>query len=124
MMTTTTQRVPVRTGRALVPFDRRWLDGALLAGLAGVFLVNALVAVLQPADFTGLVDRSLFGRWLPLFSGGWTAWAIGINDGVLGLCLLAAIWSHRMRASILAWAGVWLLVVTLIKVSSLHVLAG
>ena len=38
----------------------------LLGGLAGVFLVNALVAVLQPGDFTHLVGRSAMGRMFPV----------------------------------------------------------
>jgi hypothetical protein len=101
-----------------------WLDGALLGGLAGVFLVNALVAVLQPADFTQLVEHSLMGRWFPVMTGDWTAWMIGVNDLLLGLSLVAAIWLARVRTYVLAWAGVWLLAVTVIKVTSLHAFGG
>jgi hypothetical protein len=104
--------------------DGRTLECALLAGLAGVFLVNALVAVLQPSDFTGLVDRSLLGRWFPAVTGDWMAWLIGINDLLLGLCLVATTWVRRLRPPVLAWAGMWLLVVTVIKVTSLHALGG
>lgn len=104
--------------------DGRVLEAALLAGLAGVFLVNALVAVLQPSDFTGLVDRSLLGRWFPAFSGSWVVWAIAINDLSLGICLVAATWSRRARPYVLAWAGIWLFVVTVIKVTSLHAFGG
>jgi hypothetical protein len=104
--------------------DERTLEVALLAGLAGVFLVNALVAALQPSDFTGLVDRSLFGRWVPAMTGQWLAWAIGLNDLSLGLCLIAASKSRRVRPLILAWAGMWLLAVTVIKVTSLHAFGG
>ena len=96
----------------------------LLGGLAGVFLVNAIVAVVQPSDFTGLVERSLLGRWLPVVTGDWLAWVIAVNDGLLGICLVAAIWSHRPRRLLLAWAGLWLLVVTIIKVTSLHAFGG
>ena len=102
----------------------RTFEVALLVGLAGVFLVNALVAALQPADFTGLVDRSLLGRWIPAITGHWTAWAIGLNDLSIGLSLIAASRSRRARALILAWAGVWLFVVTVIKVTSLHAITG
>ena len=42
---------------------RRALDTALIAGLAGVFLVNALIAVVQPSDFTRLVEHSQPDRW-------------------------------------------------------------
>ena len=123
-MTAMTQHAPARTGLARQLFGGRFLEGALLAGMAGVFLVNALVAALQPSDFTGLVGRSLFGRWFPAVAGDWTAWAIGINDAMVGACLVAAIWFRRRRALVLAWAGVWLLAVTLIKVTSLKVLGG
>jgi hypothetical protein len=104
--------------------DGRTLECALLAGLAGVFLVNALVAVLQPSDFTGLVERSLLGRWFPAVTGDWMASLIGVNDLLLGLCLVATTWLRRLRPSVLAWAGLWLLVVTVIKVTSLHALGG
>ena len=121
---TSTMRQRAETPIARPNVDRRLFDAALLVGLAGVFLVNAIVAALQPSDFTGLVDRSLLGRLLPVFTGDWMAWAIGVNDGVLGLCLVAAIWSRRARPVVLAWAGVWLLAVTVIKVTSLHALGG
>ncbi len=105
--------------------DGRILEAALLAGLAGVFLVNALVAILQPSDFTGLVDRSLLGRWFPAaFAGSWVVWAIAINDLSLGLGLVAAARSRRARPYVLAWAGIWLFVVTVIKVTSLHAFGG
>ena len=104
--------------------DGRFLEAALLAGLAGVFLVNALVAVLQPSDFTGLVDRSLLGRWFPAVTGSWVVWAIAVNDLALGLCLVAATWLRRGRPYVLAWAGIWLFVVTVIKVTSLHAFGG
>ena len=104
--------------------DTRWLDAVLLGGLAGVFLVNALVAVLQPEDFTHLVARSAFGRTFPALTGGWMAALIGINDLLLGLSLGVAVRATRVRALVLAWAGVWLLAVTVIKVTSLHAFGG
>ena len=104
--------------------DARWLDGALLGGLAGVFLVNTLVAVLQPADFTHLVARSAMGRLFPVMAGNWMSVVIGVNDLLLGLGLVAAIWLHRARPFVLAWAGLWLLAVTIVKVTSLHVFGG
>jgi hypothetical protein len=106
------------------PADGRILRAALLVGMAGVFLVNALVAVLQPSDFNGLVDRSLLGRRFPAVTGSWMSWAIGVNDLALGLCLVATTWSHRFRPYVLAWAGIWLFVVTVIKMTSLHAFGG
>jgi hypothetical protein len=122
-MATTVGHGALGPARRLRPSEQ-WFEGALLGGLAGVFLVNALVAVLQPSDFTRLVDSSLFGRWFPALTGGWTPWMIGINDLLLGLSLVAAIRSPRVRPLVLAWAGVWLLAVTVIKVTSLHAFGG
>jgi hypothetical protein len=104
--------------------DARFLEHVLLGGLAAVFLVNALVAALQPSDFLGLIDRSLLGRSLPVLTGDWMTWAIGINDFLLGAGLVVAIWLRRVRPLILAWSGLWLLVVTSVKLSSLHVFGG
>jgi hypothetical protein len=121
---TSTVRQPLAGTDRRPRIDGRTLECALLAGLAGVFLVNALVAALQPSDFTGLVERSLLGRWFPAVTGDWMAWLIGVNDLLLGLCLVATSWVRRLRPSMLAWAGLWLLVVTVIKVTSLHALGG
>ena len=104
--------------------DARWSSAALIGGLTGVFLVNAVVAILQPSDVTTLVERSLLGRWFPLMRGDWLAWMIGINDILVGLCLVASIRSPWARPIVLAWAGVWLLAVTLIKLTSLRALGG
>jgi hypothetical protein len=122
MTSTTGQQAATPIARLQV--DRRLFDAALLAGLAGVFLVNAIVAALQPSDFTGLVERSLLGRVLPVFAGDWMVWAIGINDGALALGLVTAMRSHRARPVVLAWAGVWLLAVTIIKMTSLDAFGG
>jgi hypothetical protein len=110
--------------RDRVQVDARWCTTALLGGLAGVFLVNALVAFLQPSDFTALVDHSVLGRWFPMLMGRWLAWVIGINDLLLGTCLVASIRWSRSRPIVLAWAGVWLLAVTLVKMTSLRALGG
>ena len=37
------------------------LELLLIVGLAGVFMANAIVALLEPSDFTGLLERSLVG---------------------------------------------------------------
>ena len=123
---TTTLHAPLPTsiGPATPALRARRLDAVLLGGLAGVFLVNALVAVLQPEDFTHLVARSAFGRTFPALAGGWMAALIGINDLLLGLSLGVAVRATRVRALVLAWAGVWLLAVTVIKVTSLHAFGG
>ena len=98
-----------------------WFDVALHVGLAGVFLVNALIAWLQPDDFVDLVRHSAVAGLFPVEPGRWVAWVIGLNDVVLGVLLVATIRCGRNRAAVLAWSGVWLLSVTVIKMTSLEV---
>ena len=104
--------------------NERWFEIALLGGLAGVFIVNALVAWLQPSDFVDLVQRSTLSDLAPFEIGRWLAWAIGLNDIVLGVLLVRAIRHRSMRPLVLAWSGVWLLAVTVVKVTSLDVLVS
>lgn len=96
-----------------------WLDVVFLLGLAGVFLVNAIVAVVHPDDFVGLVAGSSIGRTLGLAEAGWVAPLIAANDLALGLAVLAAARWRAGRRLVLAWTGVWLLGVTLVKVTAL-----
>jgi hypothetical protein len=102
------------------PRQERWLHVIFHVGLAGVFLVNALVALLQPADFAQLVEKSAMSRWLHLGPGSWLVPVVGVNDLLLGLALLGAIWFRRAQPAVLAWAGSWLLAVMLIKLTSLQ----
>jgi hypothetical protein len=96
-----------------------WLDAVFLVGLAGVFLVNAIVAVVHPDDFVGLVAGSSIGRTLGLAEAGWVVPLIAANDLALGLAVLAAARWRAGRRLVLAWSGVWLLGVTLVKVTAL-----
>jgi hypothetical protein len=98
---------------------RRWLDTVFLVGLAGVFFVNAVVAVVHPADFTGLVTRSTVGSWLHLEHARWLAPSIALNDLLLGVAVLGAARLPRWRPIVLAWTGAWLLAVTVVKVTAL-----
>lgn len=95
------------------------LDHVFLVGLAGVFIVNAAVAVVHPHDFTGLVERSSLGRFLRLDGRPWLASLIAANDLALGAAVLAAVRFTRARAAVLAWTGLWLLAVTVIKFTAL-----
>ena len=105
---------------AAPPARIRALEIVFLAGLAGVFLVNAVVAALQPSDFTSLVGASDLAQWLGISPGGWVAPVIFVNDLILGLGLISAIWArHTVRVVILAWAGLWFFVVTLVKLTAL-----
>jgi hypothetical protein len=117
------------TGSDLLGRNRRfqleeWFNLLLCGGLAGVFIVNALVAWLQPGDFVDLVRHSALSWVSPVRPGRWVAWAICINDLVLGILLVVTIRSRRTRPVVLAWSGVWLLCVTVIKVTSLDVFAS
>jgi hypothetical protein len=103
------------------PVRVRLLEVLFLAGLAGVFLVNAVAAVAQPSDFTSLVAKSAIAQWLGISPGGWLAPLIFVNDLLLGLGLVGAIWArHTVRTVILAWAGVWCFAVTVIKLTALN----
>ena len=118
--------VPRRASRERAAADDRAhvLDILLISGLAGVFLVNALAALLQPGDFTELVERSLVGRSVSAVSGRWVAWAIAVHDLTIGVALLATVWFTRPRRFVLAWAGTWLLAVALVKLTALQTLGG
>jgi hypothetical protein len=104
------------------PWHQRWLEITFLCGLAGVFLVNAVVALVQPSDFVNLVDKTAVARWFGVSSPGWVGPSIFVNDLLTGLAVLAAIWAPRsIRLAVTAWAGVWLLLVTLVKITALDV---
>ena len=94
----------------------RMLEIAALVGLGAVFLVNALTAVLRPEDFERLVADSAFAA---LADAGWLPMLIGINDLVVGSALIAAVWLSRFRPVVLAWAGVWLMAVSAIRLTSM-----
>jgi len=91
-------------------------ESLLALGLAAVFLANAAVAVVDPAAFTELVSASPVGD---IVSGGWVAPAIALNDLCIGVALLAAHRVRWLRPPVLAWSGLWLMVVTLIKLTAL-----
>ena len=102
------------------PKRMRALEIVFLAGLAGVFLINAVVAVVQPSDFTSVVDESTLAQWLRLDGADWVGPLIFVNDLLMGLGLLCAIWARpTTRVVILAWAGVWFFLVTAVKVTAL-----
>ena len=106
-----------------LPVHLKLLEIVFMCGLAGVFLVNALVAMLQPSDFTGLVEDSSIARWLGVAGGSWVGAAIFVNDLFTGFAVLMAIWLPRAgRLAILGWAGAWLLVVAVVKITALDVL--
>lgn len=82
-------------------------------GFAGVFLVNSIVAIVDPGGFVKLMQSSFMGAFIQDFQP--FVGLIAVNDFTLGLLIL----SGRWQSYVLAWSGVWLLAVTLIKLSSL-----
>jgi hypothetical protein len=103
-----------------VPVHQRLLEIVLLGGLAAVFLVNAVVAMFQSSDFTGLVDKSRLAQHLGIAGTDWVGSAIFVNDLATGFALLVAIGLPRnVRTVILGWAGLWLLLVAAVKLTAL-----
>ena len=97
------------------------LERAFMLGFAAVFLANAVVAAVDPAAFTTLVSSSSVGRWLGLADAPFLSAVIGANDAALGLAIIAVDtrWGRHWRPAVLAWAGLWLLGVTLVKLTAL-----
>lgn len=94
-----------------------WLELVFLLGLAGVFLSNAAVAVVEPAGFREMVLASPMGGLIG--DGAWIAPLIAVNDLLIGTAIIAAHRVASLRAPVLAWAGVWLLMVTVMKITTM-----
>ncbi len=94
---------------------RPLLEWTALVGLGAVFLVNAVVAMVQPEDFERLVADSAFAGLSDI---GWLAGLIALNDLLVGIALIATVWLARYRMHALAWAGAWLFAVSAIKLTT------
>jgi hypothetical protein len=92
------------------------LDASLVlrVGLAVLFLVNALVAWVEPESFRKLVVASGADR---LLSPDLAVWAIRANDLAIGVLLLVA--RGRLQKLVFAGAGFYLLSVSAIKLAAL-----
>jgi hypothetical protein len=104
----------LRAGGGAALFQR-----VFVLGLAAVFLTNALVAVVDPAAFTELVAESPVGWIVGSAIDRWVAPAIALNDLGLGVALLAVHRRPWLQPPLLAWAGLWLMIVTLVKLTTL-----
>lgn len=97
--------------------EKKWALRLFRFGFAGVFLINALIAWLQPQDFLGLMQKSLAINWLgsldPLIP------IIAINDLALGIIILIA--PKTYRPYVYAWTGLWFLAITVVKLTALNV---
>ena len=88
----------------------RWPMYLFRIGFAGVFLINALVAVLQ---------HSLATNWFP-----WLETLIpliALNDLAIAVVILFA--PSRYRPYVYAWTGLWFLAITVVKLLALRVFA-
>jgi hypothetical protein len=106
------------------PTRERWLELTFIVGFAGVFLVNGVTALVEPETFTKLVEGSAIGRWLGADGWSWLGLSIAVNDLLLGLVLVIAAWRRRILRPVLAWAGLWLLAVTVIRLTALDAFGG
>ncbi len=106
--------VGARLGRRI---DAAMLQLVFLLGFGGLFLANAAVAVVEPAGFKELVAGSPIGGLVG--DGAWIAPVIAVNDFFIGAAVIAAHRIQRLRAPVLAWAGVWLMLVTLMKLTTM-----
>lgn len=90
-----------------------FLAGVFRGGFAFIFLINGIIAWLHPNDFIRLLNTfpvaTLIGHidLMVKFT--------GLHDIILGLLILSGKWAKY----VLAWAGVWLSLVTIIKLVSL-----
>lgn len=82
-------------------------------GFAGVFLVNSIVAVVDPHSFVKLMASSFMKHFIHDFHPFITL--IAVNDAAIGLLILSGRWQNY----VLAWSGLWLLAVTIIKATAL-----
>ena len=86
----------------------------LRIGLAVLFSANALIAWIDPGEFTSLVEDAGIGR---LIDSQVVLWGIRVNDFAAALAALLA-W-NRFPRLVPAWIGLYLLGVGLIKVAAL-----
>jgi hypothetical protein len=101
-------------GTAVLPkLSEPALERIFRIGFAGVFLINSLVAIVDPGGFVKLMQNSFMGNFIQDFTP--FVWMIVLNDLVLGMLILSGRWSHY----VLAWSGLWFLAITAIKLSDL-----
>jgi hypothetical protein len=100
-----------------VSSEKKWASRLFRFGFASVFLINALIAWLQPQDFLGLMQKSLAVKWLGHLE--WMIPVIAMNDLALGIIILIA--PKNYRPYVYAWTGLWFLAITVVKLTSLNV---
>ena len=94
----------------LTPVQLDWL---WRAGFASIFLVNSLVAWLEPEDFINLLEANFIGKHLSYID--WMVKLAAVNDLALGLAIVVGKW----RRLVYVWAALWLLLVAGLKLSNM-----
>ena len=82
-------------------------------GLALIFLAQSITAFSNPSDFSELLSGSLVSHLLPV-SVEHFVFFIGINDGIVALCLLFGF----DLGLVTIWAGLWIVGVIITKGTS------
>lgn len=86
----------------------------LLAGLALLYVTNAVTALVDPSPFLSLIPGGEHQRWLGLL--------IAVNDATVAFLLVASEWGRgRLKpvrgwqGAVIAWAGIWLTFAAIFK---------
>lgn len=102
-----------RSGRSARRLEWTWL--LVRFGTAAVLLTNAVYAFAQPDDFAQILRGNPITGWLPDDIERAAVMLAGINDAVLGICVLA----RRWRPRVWAWLGAWFAVIAATKLLNL-----
>src|SRR5687768_12557608 len=90
-------------------------DLALVAGLVTIFLVNAVLAVVEPDAFHRILSSSPLTRWTGIGGRRWGAAMIAVSDGTIASLLVATVCLRRGHRWALGMAGVWLALAAVLK---------
>ncbi len=108
---------PTRSKLRFIDFDKLKFDNILELlfrfGFAAVFLINTWAAIVQPSSFLKLIENNFAAQLVGHYS--FQLRIIALNDFILGLLIL----SGFKKKYVYAWAGLWLMIVTFFKTTSL-----
>jgi hypothetical protein len=90
-----------------------FLDPAFRIGFGGVFLINSVTAIVAPKSFLALIQSNMIGHFIGFYP--FQIALIAMNDCILGILII----SGYKKRYVYAWAGLWLLIVTFFKSTSL-----
>lgn len=103
------------TGRSTDGEDT-WLNSWLFRlGAAAIFVVNGIVGIVQPEDFTGILQVNVVGSQLSAELITSLVWLASINDLALGAALI----SGQRQRLVYSWMVLWLCVIAGTKLMNL-----